>query len=225
MATDILNGLSTNELMREIKRLVCDDQRSLPHRSKVFSAVASLQKFDVLPEVIDIASMNELISKGSIELNRGISATKGVPSQLYAKELILGSMYPGTLSALGNGIYFAVPSHVDEKLYPAFPKVSKVALKYTKTKEQNYGAGALIRAALKTEAKIADCDDLRQDLRENRNRAKLAGITDIGTFAAALGFDAYFADGIDEDADERVYTVLNRGAIFVQRQATLIKNN
>src|SRR5665213_1015848 len=105
MADDILNGLSTNELRREIQRLTSDDQRSLPPRSKIFAAVAKLQSFDVLPEVIEYVALNEIVSKGSIELNRGISSTKGVPAQLYAKELVLGAMYPGTLSALGNGIY------------------------------------------------------------------------------------------------------------------------
>jgi DUF971 family protein len=221
MATEILYSLSTNELEKEIKKLLADDQRSLPHRSKVFSAVAKIQKFDVLPEVVELEQLNHEIAKGCIELNRGVSSTKGVPSQFYAMELVRGSLYPGTLSALGNGIYFAAPSMKDETFLPNFPLVSKVALKYTKGEN----SGTLIRAALKSASKVADCDDLKQDLRENRNRARAAGITDIGTYAAALGFDAYYADGIYDDADERIYTVLNRGSLLIQKTAKLIKSN
>jgi hypothetical protein len=81
-----------------------------------------------------------------------------------------------------------------------------------------------VRAALKATAKIAQCDDLKQDLRENRNRAKRAGINDLGAFAAALGFDAFAADGVYDDTDERVFTVLNRGALIVQKVGVFVKN-
>ena len=199
MGNDILNGLSTNELSKEIQRLICEDQRSLPPRSKVFSAVAKLQKFDVLPEVGDIDDLNKSIADGCLELNRGLAAGKGVPSHFYARELIFGA-YPGTLVALGNGMYFSVPSKSESVFGPAFRLVSVVALKYT----VGESSGSLIRAALKKNAKIAECDELKQYLRENRNRAKRAGITDIGAFAAALGFDAIFADGMYDDTDERV---------------------
>lgn len=220
MAEDILNGFSVNELSKEIAKFVSEDQRSLPHRAKVFAAVAKLQKFDVLPEVIEPEKMNEKIPLGCIELNRGLSSANAIPSQFYALELVKGSMYPGTLSALGNGIYFAVPTVRDEKFLPTFPLVSAVALKYTK----GVNSGCLIRAALVKNAKIANCDDLKDDLRQNRNRARSSGITDVGTFAAALGFDAYFADGVYNDTEERIYTVLNRGAIYVQSKAKLIQN-
>jgi hypothetical protein len=220
MAEDILNGFSVNELSKEIAKYVSEDQRSLPHRAKVFAAVAKLQKFDVLPEVITVEKMNEYIPLGCVELNRGLSSTNAIPSQFYAMELVRGAMYPGTLSALGNGIYFAVPTVKDEHFLPTFPMVSAVALKYTKGEN----SGCLIRAALVKNAKIADCDDLKDDLRDNRNRARSSGITDIGTFAAALGFDAYYADGVYNDTDERIYTVLNRGAIYVQSSAKLIRN-
>jgi hypothetical protein len=130
-------------------------------------------------------------------------------------------MYPGTLSALGNGIYFAVPSFTDQQFLPHFPLASKIALKYTKGED----SGVLIRAALNVDAQVADCDILKEGLREFRNRVREAGITDIGTFAAAIGKDAYFADGIYDDTGEMVYTVLNRGMLWVQREARLIKNN
>jgi hypothetical protein len=223
MASDILNGRSTNELSKEIKRLVLEDQRSLPEKPKLFAAIAKLQGFDVLPEVGTIDQIEEQISKGFIELNRGLSSTRGIPSHFYARELIFGSMYPGTLSALGNGMYFAVPGDKIPKeeldKWPGFPRISTVAMKYVKGE----GSGALVRAALKKTAKIADCHDLKQYFKENRNRAKLAGITDIGAFSASLGFDAYYADNVYEDTNERVFVVLNRGALLIQKQGILVK--
>jgi hypothetical protein len=218
MASDILNGLSPNELSKEVVRLVSEDQRGLPMKSKVFAAIAKLQKFDVLPEVCGFNEINKAIQAGGVELNRGLSATKGVPSMFYAKELLFGSLYPGTLSAFGNGIYFAVPSKEDPTYFPGFPKISIVALKYTSSETP----GVVVRAVLRKGSKIANCDDLKDDLRENRNRAKRAGINDLGAFAAALGFDAFFADYVYDDTDERVYTVLNRGTLSLQNQAALV---
>src|SRR5260221_580613 len=114
MANDILNGLSPNELNKEILQLISKDQRGLPPRSKIFAAV------------------------------------------------------------------------------------------------------------LKEGSRMAQREDLTQDLRENRNRAKRAGITDLGSFAAALGFDAFYSDYVYEDSDERVYTVLNRGMLIVQKVGILV---
>lgn len=218
MAAPILIQKSPNELKREIEQFVGKDQRSLPLRSKIFSAVANIQKFDVLPEVVSVEQINEYVKLKCIELNRGLSSTKGIPSQLYARELVLGAMYPGTLTALGNGIYFAVPSRIDPKFHPDFPKVSYAALKYTKSEN----SGCLIRAALIEGSKIGNYDEIIALLKQNKDRAVAAGIADIGTFAASMGFDAMYADGIYDDTEERVYTVLNRGAIYVQRTARFI---
>jgi hypothetical protein len=221
MGRDILNELSPNELDKEIQAHVSKDQRALPMRSKVFAAIAKIQQFDRLPEIVEINDLNEVLKdKDYVELNRGLSSTKGVTSQFYAKELFMGAMYPGTLSALGNGIYFAVPSKKDDQFLPTFPLISVVALKYT----EGETAGIVLRAALKKGSKVADCDGLKQYLRENRNRAKRAGITDLGAFAAALGIDAFHADGLYDDTDERVYTVLNRGALLLQKRGILVKS-
>ena len=218
MSNDILNGKSTNELKQEIDKLVREDQRSLPHKAKVFSAIAKLQKFDVLPETGSIDAVNAAIAAGNTELNRGMSSTKGIPSVFYARELIMGAMYPGTLSALGNGMYFAAPSEKRED-FPGFPLVSVVARKYIK----GDGSGILVRAALNKSAKVADCHDIKQDLKENKNRAKLAGITDIGAFAASLGIDAFYSDNVYMDTPERVYVVLNRGVILIQISCILVQ--
>lgn len=220
MGKDILNGLSTNELSKEVQKLVCDDQRALPARSKIFAAIAKIQNFDVLPEAVEIEDVNSAVAEGCIELNRGLSSTRGVPSQLYAKELIIGALYPGTLSSKGNGIYFSVPSKEDPQYFPFFPKISIVALKYTKGE----ASGIVMRAALKKDAKLADSDDLKEYFKENRNRAKRAGIADLGAFAAALGIDALYEDDLYDDTGERIYTVLNRGALLIQKACILVQS-
>ena len=44
-----------------------------------------------------------------------------------------------------------------------------------------------------------------------------AGITDIGAYAAALGVDAFKANGVYADVpEENVYVILNRGILLVQ---------
>jgi hypothetical protein len=156
--------------------------------------------------------VNVAIKNGAIEVHRGLSATKGSTSKFYAGELIRGAMYPGTQIAFGHGMYFATPSK-DGNL-PSFPRVSMVARKYTSSPD---GTGFLVRAALKKDVKIADCEDIKKEFRENRNRASKAGITDIGAYAASLGIDAFKADGVYTDhLEEVVYVVLNRGKLIVQ---------
>ena len=64
----------------------------------------------MLPDVVPFNDLNKMIAEGATELNRGISTSNNVPAQLYARELLLGTLYPGTLSAMGNGIHLATPS-------------------------------------------------------------------------------------------------------------------
>src|SRR5712672_161362 len=119
MGSDIFHGLSRPELKKRINEHVACDQRSLPQRAKIFAAVAKIQEFDTLPDVVSPNEMNEMIGSGLTELQRGISANGSVPAILYARELARGPMFPGTLSAIGHGIYMATTS-VEYKDHPAF---------------------------------------------------------------------------------------------------------
>lgn len=101
-----------------------------------------------------------------------------------------------------------------------FPRISKVALKYTNGET----SGILVRAALKKTSQIGECDGLQQYLRENRNRARRAGITDLGAFAASLGFDAIYEDCLYDDSEERIFTVVNRGALLIQKTGVFVKS-
>jgi hypothetical protein len=216
MPQDLLHTKSANELSREINEYVQADKRALPPKPKVFAAIAKIQGFDVLPDVIDASELETYVQSGCTELNRGLSATKGVTAAFYAKELLLGAMYPGTLSAYGNGIYFATPS--TEEQLPHFPRTSKIARKYCGACGE---PGVLVRAALRSNSRCIELDEMQQFFREFRNKAKRAGIVDVGSFAAAMGYDAIHGDGLYEGIDERVYIVLNRGALIFQSSALL----
>lgn len=211
MPSDIFYTLSKAELKKEIDALVAADNRSLPARAKVFSAVAKKQKFDLLPDSIDTKEIDELCAKGAVELNRGISSSNGIPAALYAGELLRGPLYPGTLSAMGNGIHLAEPSETHGG--SGFAKVSVVAMEYASREKP----GMIVRCILKENTNQIDFDDLKQLFRENRNRAKDVGITDAGAFAAALGFEAVSCEKIYDHTDERCWIVLNRGALVFQR--------
>jgi hypothetical protein len=195
-AEAILFSRSSNELNKEIQAIVAKDQRSLHPRAKVFAAIVKMQGFDNLPETGTPEELDQAQKSGGIEIQRGLSATRGVSSLFYARELILGAMYPGTQIALGHGMYFATPSITDGN--KGFPRMSKIAKIYTNGQD---GVGFLVRAVLKKGCNCANCDDLKKELRENRNRAVKAGITDIGAYAASLGVDAFKADGMAEFVD------------------------
>jgi len=216
MAEDIFHDLSPNELKKEIARITSEDVRSLPPNAKIFSAIVRLQNFDRLPEFTDYGCINKMVAKGCVELNRGLSGTKGVPALLYARELIRGPMYPGTLSSLGNGIYLATTGdYADTPINPPmFPNLSKTAVKYA----SNDDSGVILRCALKESAKILDFDDVRAIARDNRNRVRDAQVTDFGALTAALGFDAFFRDDTFDGSGEKVYVVVNRTALTFQRE-------
>ena len=155
MATDLLHTMSTNEFHKEIQRHVQDDQRALPDKSKIFAAVAKMQKFDALPEVVSAEELNAYLGEHQgVELNRGLGSTKGVPAPFYARELIGGSMYPGTQSAFGNGIYFATPSERSTELH--FPRTSLIAKKHLGTCDA--GPGILVRAAIRSNARCMNLE-------------------------------------------------------------------
>jgi len=217
MSNDIFHDKSVAELKKEIDAIVGQDARSLPPKAKTFAAVAKLQGYDMLPDVVEPGEMQQEVGGGAIELNRGMSGTKGVQAAIYARDLLYGPMYPGTLSAYGNGIYFAVPGQTGK--LAAFPKISEIARMYATPGDDDLGPGVIVRAILKPSAKIADCQELKACFRDNRNRAHNAGITDLGAFAAALGFDAYHIDDCYDHTDERVFVVVNRGALIFQKIA------
>jgi hypothetical protein len=223
MAEDIFNGFSPRALKNEVARLVAGDLRSLPRNAKIFSAIVRLQEFDLPPTISDHSTVTELVSDGGVELNRGISGTKGVPALIYAKELFSGTMYPGTLSALGNGIYMATTGAYAEPapILPSFPAMSKTARKYASEDD----SGIVLRAVLKKDARILDYDGLKEIARDNRNRVREAQVTDFGALAAALGFDAFKRDDTFDGSEETFYVVVNRTALTFQREVLQFSNS
>ena len=218
MADDIFYGSSMADLKKRIGNLVDRDTRSLPPKAKVFSAVANIQKFDMLPDIAPAEQITKMAAEsGRIELQRGISSNSGVSAKIYAAELVRGNLFPGTLTAFGQGIYLATPCR-DYNEHLAFPKFSIVAHKYAKKSNP----GVIVRCILKEDANIQDSDELAQFLKENKSRAKAVfGTPDLGTFAAALGIDGYHCGSI-EHPNETTYVILNRAALIFQTIALQI---
>jgi hypothetical protein len=217
MAVNLIQDRSPSELKKEITGIVEKDLRALPGTAKIFAAVARLQEFDRLPEIADPARIDHFIAEGCKELQRGISPSDGVPAELYARELIGGTLHPGTRIAYGQGIYLSTPSIAGN--LPEFPKISEVARHYACSPD---GAGIVLRSILKNEVQLLEREDIFQHFREEKNRARQAGISDLGTFAAACGFRGYTCDGIAPKYEEEVVVVLDRTALVFQRVALQI---
>lgn len=211
MASNLIQDLSPAELKNEITSLVEKDTRALPGTAKIFAAVAQLQEFDRLPERLEPDQIEGLIATGHKELQRGISPSDGVPAELYARELVRGTLHPGTKIAFGQGIYLATPSVAGH--HPEFPRISEVACHYATSAD---GAGIVLRCVLKKEVILREQGEILAHFREERNRARQAGIVDLGTFAAACGFQGYTCDGIAPKHEEEVVVVLDRTGLVFQ---------
>lgn len=215
MPQDLFHSMSPEALRREIDKIVGEDPRSLPRGSKVFAAVAKLQGFDAFPDIVDDHQLELMIQGGAVELQRGLSGSHGVPAQLYARDLARGTLYPGTLAAFGSGIYLSTPGMVAQSPVPGFPRLSLTALRYGSQGE----TGIIVRGALKKTANLLVNGDVKELMRENKNRAKKAGVADFGTFAASLGFDGFQCEKMDADDHEMWYVVVNRAVLVFQKTA------
>lgn len=225
MADDLFHKLSPKRLKEEIAQKVLLDQRSLPERTKIFSAVANMQGFDGWPGLEGVDDIERLIAAGQIELNRGLCGNKGVPAIFYAKELLMGPMYPGTLAAFGSGIHLSTVSEYDAPV-PGFPRCAKTSLKYW----GNTGTGVIVRCVLNANAKIFTSEQLVEFRRENRNRARESQLTDLGSLTAALGYDGFICDKLEANQTEEWYVIVNRTAltfqtIVLQRGHPPVENN
>lgn len=217
MPANLIQSLSPTELNRKISALMQRDSRILPEKAKIFAAVASLQQFDRLPEIASPAQITTLIENGCMELHRGLSPSDGISADLYARELIKGTLHPGTKIAHGHGIYFSTPS-IDSH-YPDFPRLSVTAQHYA---HSPLGSGILIRCVLKNGIPLVEREDIFEHFREERNRARRAGITDLGSFAAACGHQGYLCDGIAPEPREQTVVILDRTSLVFQKVALQI---
>lgn len=215
MASDLFHDNSPSKLREKIDKLVTDDLRSLPKNAKRFAAVAKLQEFDSWPGLQPASHVDDEIAKGGVELNRGLSGSNGVPAILYARDLVLGPMFPGTQSALGSGIYFSdlgCPVAGFQAI-DGFRRISKTA-----SEHGNLGdTGVILRCVLKSGSKLMPHQELTEYFTANRNRCREAQITDCGTLVAALGFDGIVCDYASHNHGEQWYVIVNRTALIFQR--------
>ena len=217
MAENLFNKLNPSELKREINERVEKETRSLPHNAKVFAAIAAIQGFDSYPDLVPPADLNGLIEAGRTELFRGVVGLKGVSVRVFAEDLLRGTMCPGTQSAIGTGIHFAIPSMKDPE-NSDFPHMSQIAVEYA---TGQFG-GAITRAAIDPQ-RAKDCRELLQINRDYKASARKAGIMDVGALAAAYGVEAFFAERHYDHVPEDIWVVLNRGALTFQNSVLLTK--
>jgi hypothetical protein len=211
---DLFQTHSAGKLAEMVAQCVATDHRSLPSRAKTFAAVAKIQGFDAFPEMRTPEAIDALIAAGGIELNRGLSGSNGIPAILYARELVMGRLYPGTQSAFGTGIYL---SDMGCAYAPASKPVGFVRIARTSYDHARGGEnGVIMRCVIKTGAKILSHDDLKEIRRENKNRFREAQLSDCGSLAAALGCDGFKCDGIEPNHGEQWYVIVNRSALIFQ---------
>jgi len=182
--------------------------------AKVFSAVADIQGYNGLPLLLEKVQLDEEVSHGATEMNRGISSLAGIPVEVFVREFVQGMMYPGAQIAVGHGIYFAQPTletgQTDKSFGASFSEMAKHHA------AQGEGGGAIIRAALRVDAKVITREDIRDYFREHKNRAERAGISDLGTFCAAAGYDAIVVEDLHHWTKEISWNVVNRSALMTQ---------
>lgn len=186
-----------------------------------YGAVAKLQGFDGLPQVVSKERMDSLVAEGNQEIFRGVSErnkwTDGVATKVSAEENIeqfrSGPMFAGK-GIYGNGLYAATER--------------ATALLYTQKFEENpIDPRGLARIALRKEARTITYEDAMKGLeaqekslpstsREAFDRAVIRN--DPGVWAASKGYDAiHVSSPLLYDKPTAPYVViLNRTAVYVE---------
>ena len=213
-AQNLIEDWSPAKLEAQIEHLVAQETRALLDGAKVFAAVASIQEFDRLPAIMAPGALTAIVGAGGTEMNRGLSSAAGIPAESFARVFSNGPLYPGALTAIGHGIYFAHPSLVSEQNERGFaPTCSETAKHYAR---RGQGPGCLVRAVLHPDARVVTREQAKEYFREQKNRAQRAGLRDLGVFCAAAGFDAIVAEDLHRWTSETCWNVLNRSALMTQ---------
>lgn len=222
MARDLLREMSLSQLKRQIAGSV-DGSSAFTAKAQIFSKIVHLRGYDALPELVCSTELNGLLENTkALELQRGIKPSPSISAEIYAGILVSGPMFPGVQIALGHGIYFAEPS--GPAVADHFPKSSITAQHYATTGSE-HASGVVLRCALRAEAWTIEKLDLQERFRDDRNRAKAAGIVEMGAYAAAIGFDAIWSDGVHLWSGERVWNVVNRAALTFQKEALRVAHD
>lgn len=167
-----------------------DDMISTGVGDRTLAAIWKKQGFDGKPSLVSSAQLDEEIAGGAKEIFRGLS---GSEAETYAAQFKTGEAFPG-LGNYGNGHYFAPSRKVGEQYASSGNK-----------------PGALIRSALRADAKVITYDDLQKEMRTLFSLGPDAiKVFDPGRLASALGFDAIYVPSTD------FYVVLNRTALLVE---------
>jgi len=174
-------------------------------------AISKVQGFDGRPKVVPKEEFDKLIKKGSKELFRGVK------SKHFATEFQEGGFFAGK-GAFGSGTYAGKGSSA-------------------KLIAKNFAGqdGAIMRMAMRSDAKIAKFRDIAEEMKTsnvykkevdslqklafskentlmlNHYRVMRNAIGNVGRYAAMLGYD-----GIEAGVAE--FVILNRTKVIVQKE-------
>ena len=150
--------------------------------------------------------MDRVVKNGAVELWRGLREHKGTSAEDFAESFRSGD-YFASYGTYGSGIYFSENQRGAEDY----------AWDYVGVR------GAVVRAALRADARVITHEDLALQIRGTNYRALDQGgisvntahwLTDnAGRYAASMGYDAIKIDGMNS------YNVLNRTALFTEAES------
>lgn len=132
-----------------------------PNGWSFLSEICKLRGFDEVPEVLSSKEFDKrLKKKGSILLNRGITASQGNTAKHYMKDFTEGEeCFYGTRAMYGAGIYAAVNA---QKQNPPPPNPDyDIALDYAQFKKEH-----VLDILIEDDAKIVDGDELDEMMNE-----------------------------------------------------------
>lgn len=203
------------------------------------------QGFDAKPQVNTREEIDRAVADGWIETWRGVGLYDGPiqPSEVN-RGLRFGPFEPGR-GIYGNGVYVSVRRNTAETFRGRDPKTDFPSGPGPDFGPEDYEGeerpDSLLRIAIDPKARMADYDELRQEVQnwaagaeEHSSEANV--FADVGRYAAARGYDVMLVRGHgdgsfypgfetdkvdDEDAGSfpqaDQYVILNRSAIAIQR--------
>ena len=159
----------------------------------VLEKIYAKQGFNQKSHAISEAEYQGYVQSGEVQIFRGVAAgPKG--KRQYADEFIEGSEHFPGRGIYGNGTYTAAGAYG-----------AATAHSYAQ------GTGTVLRMTLRKNARVTTYENLQKDY--ERHKASLpSGLHDIGAYAAARGFDAYYANA------NAYVVILNRGAVRVVKE-------
>lgn len=195
-----------------------------------------LRGYNALPDVVSDADIDQYVADGEIELWRGTTGTSHTLD--LAEAYRSGEHFPGGGAGMmfGVGAYTAYGDEAHSRnsgQFSGHPPLRN-ALDFAAKRFGKGASGVTLRMTLKADARVADFNQLYNDMRSSRDplvqKFSAMGSEGVGHYAIYLGYDAikvrngyqyggYGSRGTDaDDWGAGFLTVLNRSAVRVSEK-------